>query len=329
MARALVLGATGHIGAHVVRALLAEGHQVRAAYRNERYLYLLEGLPIERVPVDLESLSGIEAALDGCDWVFHAAGYYPTLFDRPDQAVEQGIGVTRRLLQKIRQAKPSRVVFTSSAATIRRVAGRPVTEQDVEPWPLQSPRTRYSAVKIAMEQEALRVWQEGLPVVIVNPTLCIGEYDAHVFSGQAVLTYAKRHVPFYVDYQLNAVYTGDVGVGHVRAAQKGRLGERYLLACRNLSLKELADLAATAAGIQPPRWRLPYAAVAAASFAAEVIGWMTRTKPFLPREAVRTVRVGQFLDGTKAVRELGMPQTPVEEAVKRAVGWFQQNGYLS
>jgi len=329
MPRTLVLGATGHIGAHVVRALLAEGHQVRAAYCSERFLSVLNGLPVERVRVDLETLEGLDAALDGCEWVFHAAGYYPTFFDRPDQAVERGIQVTRHLFEKIHKAKPTRVVFTSSAATIRRVTGRPATEEDAESWPLQAPRTLYAVVKIAMEQEAVRAWQEGLPVVIVNPTLCIGEYDAHVFSGQAVLTYAKQHVPFYIDYQLNAVYTGDVGVGHVRAAQRGRLGERYLLACRNLSLKELADLAAHAAGTRPPRWRLPYVAAAGASFATEVIGWITRTRPLLPREAVRTVQTGHLLDGSKAVREFGLPQTPIEEAVRRAVAWFKENKYLS
>ncbi len=327
--KGLVLGATGHIGAHVVRSLVAEGHSVRAVYRNERYLSVLDGLAVERVRVDLETLEGLEAALDGCEWVFHAAGYYPTLFDRHDSALEQGIRITRRLLEKIRRAKPARVVFTSSAATIRRVTERSATEEDAESWPLHTPRTLYAAVKIAMEQEAIRAWQEGLPLVIVNPTLCIGEYDAHAFSGQAVLTYAKRHVPFYIDYQLSAVYTGDVGVGHLRAAQRGRLGERYLLASRNLSLKELADLAAHAAGTRPPRWRLPYAAAAGASFATEVIGWITRTKPLLPREAVRTVRTGHLLDGSKAVRELGLPQTPIEEAVRRAVIWFKQNGYLS
>ncbi len=326
--RALVLGATGHIGAHVVRALLAEGHQVCAAYRNDRFLSVLEGLPVEPVRVDLDSLDGLEPALNGCEWVFHAAGYYPSLTDREDQAVERGIAIIHRVLERIRRAKPARVVFTSSAATIRHVAGRPANEQDAEVWPPSSPRTLYATVKIAMEQEAVRAWQEGLPLIIVNPTLCIGEYDAHAFSGRAVLTFAKRHVPFYIDYRLNAVYTGDVGVGHVKAARQGRLGERYLLACRNLSLKELADLAAGAAGVRPPRWRLPYAAAATASFATEVIGWITRTKPFVPREAVQSVRVGHVLDGTKAVRELGMPQTPIEEAVHRAVDWFKQNGYL-
>ena len=328
MTRALVLGATGHIGSHVVRALLAEGHQVRAAYRSDRFLFLLEGLPIERVRVDLETLEGLAAALEGCDWVFHAAGYYPWGRQRCQNAVEQGVQSTRRLLEQIRRATPQRVVFTSSAATIRHVPGRLATEADAESWPLQSSRGLYASVKIAMEYEALRACRAGLPVVVVNPSLCVGEYDAHPFSGRAVLAYAKHRLPAYVDHTFNTVYTGDVGLGHVRAAERGQLGERYLLTGRTITLKEFAGLVAAAAGVAAPRWRLPYPLVLAAAEAAEAAAWITRTEPWLPRQAVHAMRTGQWLDGAKARRELEVPQTPIEKAVERAVRWFKQQRYI-
>ena len=123
MTRALVLGATGHIGSHIVRALVAEGHDVRAAYRSDRFLGVLAGLPVERVRVDLETLEGLREALEGCEWVFHAAGYYPGFRERRGRAIERGIASTRRALEIIGRAQPARVVFTSSASTIRRALG--------------------------------------------------------------------------------------------------------------------------------------------------------------------------------------------------------------
>ena len=346
MARALVLGATGHIGAHVVRALLAEGHEVRAAYRNERFLFVLEGLPLERVRVDLESLEGLPQALKGCAWVFHAGGYYPRFRERRDRVFTTAVESTRRVFEQIRRAVPERVVFTSSSATIRRVAGRAATEMDALPWPLPAPRpasmlrssarqaglegwhSLYTTAKVAMEQEALRAHEAGVPVVIVNPSICIGEYDAHQFSGRLVLAFAKYRLPWYLDRCFNVVYTGDVGVGHLRAAQRGRLGERYLLTGCDVSAKDFAGLVAAALGAQPPRWQLPHGVAVAASVVSECAAWLTRTDPLLPRQIVRGSRLDQRLDGSKALRELSLPQTPLDETVRRALVWFRQHGYL-
>lgn len=328
MARAVVLGATGHIGAHVVRALLAEGHTVRAAYRSERYLSVLEGLPVERVRVDLDQPKGLNGLLKGYDWIFHTAGYYPSSREDRKAAIDRGVQSTQRILQEIGRAAPRRVVFTSSAATIRAVADRPADESDAEPWPLTAWRSLYSSVKIAMEQEALKAFRQGLPVVVVNPALCIGEYDAHAFSGRAVLAFAKHRIPWYTETLFNVVYTGDVGVGHVRAAEKGRLGDRYLLTGSNIRLKEFAQVVCRQIGRRPPGWELPYPLALAAGGVAEAIGWLTGKDPLFTRQEVRRVRRGYALDGAKAIREFGMPQTPVEEAVRRAIAWFRKEGML-
>ncbi len=328
MARAVVFGATGHIGAHVVRALLADGHQVRATYRREQFLHVLGGLPVERVQVDLNQREALRRALDGCEWVFDAAGYYPRFRQRRRHAVAQAVASARLMLDELQRARPARVVFTSSAATIRRIPDRPATEADAEPWPLREWAPLYATVKIAMEREVLAAAQTGLPIVVVNPSLCVGEYDAHPFSGRLMLAFAKHRIPFYVDHQLSAIYTGDVGIGHVRAAQRGRTGERYLLTCRNLTLKEFADAVTAAAGVPAPRWRIPYRAALTAAWLSECAAWATGTEPLLPRQAVHSARAGQRLDGTKAVEELRLPQTPLEEAVRRALAWFRQHRYL-
>lgn len=328
MPRALVLGATGHIGNHVVRALLAEGHTVRAAYRNDRYLSVLDGLPVERVRVDLDTCDGLDAALRDCPWVFHAAAYYPRKDVSAQRAIERAQSTIRACLDRVRAARPERLVLTSSAATIRHVPGRPATEQDADTWPPADTRSLYSTAKIAIEHETLAAGASGLPVVVVNPSVCIGEYDLRAFSGALILAFAKHRLPFYIDHTLNAVYTGDVGVGHVRAAERGGLNERYLLTCETITVKDIAALIARAAGGRPPLWRIPHALLKTASLATEAIAFLTRTEPAIPSHAVRSVRAGQFLDGSKAVQELGMPQTPIATAVERAVSWFQSQGVL-
>jgi len=322
----LVLGATGHIGAHVVRALLAEGYPVRAAYRREQYLSVLDGLPVERVQVDVRRADDLANALRDCEWVFHAAGYYPRFGANRCAAIREGLDSIRRTLDVLQRAKLSRIVFTSSAATIRRLQDRPATEADAEVWPLRAWRPLYATVKIAMEHEVLGAARAGLPVVIVNPSICLGEYDAHPFSGQLILAYAKHRLPVYVHHQFGAIYTGDVGIGQVRAAQRGRAGERYLLTTRNLTLQEMAAIIAHAAGVPPPRWRIPYGAAWTAAVISEALAWVTRTEPLLHRDTVHAARQRQWLDGSKAVRELGLPHTPIEDAVGRALQWFRRRG---
>lgn len=325
--RALVLGATGHIGAHIVRALLADGHQVRAAYRTQRHLAVLEPLEVERLWVDLEEPRALRRAVDGCEWIFHAAGFYPRGAQRREQAVRRGIETTRRVIDEVVRAKSSRVVFTSSAATIQHVSGRAATEEDAEPWPLTSPRSLYATVKIAMEQEVLQAAQGGVPAVIVNPSICVGEYDAHAFSGRLILAFARHRLPWYLEHRISTVYTGDVGLGHVRAAQRGRVGARYVLSAHTVSVHAFAEQAAREAGVRPPRWRLPHRVALAAAWGSEAAAWVLRTEPWLPRHAVESARVDQWLDGSKASRELGLTYTTLEEAVRRAVAWFRQHGY--
>ncbi len=329
MTDTLVLGSTGHIGAHIVRALVKEGHKARAAYRNPKHLFVLEGLPVEKVCVDLESLEGLKKALQGAQWIFHAAGYYPSVYEDPKVAVNRGVLSTRRALEEISHAHPARVVFTSSAATIRRVPGRPATEADAESWPLSQERPLYPTVKIAMEHEALQAAAGGLPLVVVNPSLCLGEYDARVFSGRSLFPYAKYRIPFYIPYEFNAIYTGDVGLGHLRAAERGRVGDRYLLSAHNVTLKEFAAEVARAAGVKPPRFQLPYSLALASSYVLDGIGRITGKKSLATPETVRATRMGQLMDGSKAQREFGIRVTPLAEAIEKALGWFRQHGYLS
>ena len=353
--KALVLGATGHIGAHVVRALLANGCDVRAAYRNPRYLHVLDGLAVERLPVDLDDRQAIRRAVDGCDRIFHCAGYYPRFTDRRGPAVEQGIAQIRRIFDVLRDARAARIVYTSSAATIAPRPDRLSTEEDREPWsphllhppkadlrwwrrpsgqqqvggwPPTTWRSLYATVKIAMERAVDDYVRDGLPVVITHPSLCIGAYDAHPFSGRLVLLFAKGRLPVYLEHRFNVVYTGDVGIGHAAAAEGGRAGAHYLLATQQTSVSEFARVVAQEAGVTPPRWALPYSAAMAAAAGTELVAAVTGREPLLTRGIVRMTRQGQRVDGSKAQRELGVPATPMAEAIRRSLAWFRAHGYL-
>ena len=330
MTRALVLGATGHIGAHVVRALLGKGYTVRASYRNPRYRFVLNGLPVEQIPVDVENAQQLRTALEGCEWVLVCAGYYPRFTDRREQAIQRGLEQIRRVFDVLQARRVERIVYTSSVATIAPVSGRLATEADMEPWPLTHWRSLYATVKIAMEHAVERYVQAGLPIVTVNPSLCIGEYDARQLSGRLVLLFAKKRgrLPVYIDSHFNAVYTGDVGLGHVLAAERGVQGRRYLLTGENLTLGDLARRVAREARVPPPRWEIPYPLAMAAATTTELAAALTRAEPLLPRRVIHQARLPQRFDGSTAHRELGMPQTPIEEAIRRALMWFGQHGYV-
>lgn len=331
MTRALVLGATGHIGSHVVRALLKRGDAVRAAYRNPRYAFLLEGLPLERVQLDLDDARQLAGAVEGCEVAFVCAGYYPRWTDRREPAIQRGLAQIRRVFDALRHRRLQRIVYTSSAATIAPVPGRASTEADRESWPLTQFRPLYSTVKIAMEHAVGRYIDEGLPIVIVNPSVCIGEYDAHPFSGRLVLAFAGKRPAcggVYLECAFNVVYTGDVGAGHVLAAEQGVVGERYLLTGEHTTMSAFARRVAAQAHVPPPRWEVAYPLAMAASMVSEGLAALTRSEPLLPRQVIRHARTPQRLDGSKARRALGLPSTPMDDAIRRAVSWFDQHHYL-
>jgi dihydroflavonol-4-reductase len=169
----------------------------------------------------------------------------------------------------------------------------------------------------------------GLPVVIVNPSTPVGERDVKPTpTGQMIVDFLNRRLPAYVDTGLNLVDVRDVAQGHLLAAEKGRIGEKYILGNRDMTLKEILETLAGLTGLSAPRIRLPHAVPLAAAAAATWAAHLTGRPPRVSLESVRMSRHRMFFDAGKAVRELGLPQTPVEDALGRAVAWFRENGYV-
>jgi dihydroflavonol-4-reductase len=312
--KALVTGAAGFIGSHVVAALAAAGADVRAFDRRA-----LPGAPAEPAIGDVLDPDAVRRAADGCDAIFHLAALYS--YARADAGAMRAINVegTRVVLDAAARNGRRRVVHTSSCATCGPVPGRAATEADGPPaWELEVP---YKRTKLDGERLALQAAREGLDVVVVNPTTPVGPGDLRPTpTGRMVADVARGRARGYLaGSALNIVAVEDVAASHLRAHERGRAGERYLLGGENLALREVFAIVATAAGRRPPRaavpWALAYTAARASDAALRLAG---REPSMLVLDAVRVARLPMTFDDAKARRELGHRSQPAAEALQRA-----------
>ncbi|HFD40073.1 MAG TPA: NAD-dependent epimerase/dehydratase family protein [Anaerolineae bacterium] len=323
-----VSGGTGFIGGAVVRRLLAEGHQVRALVRPGADTRRLDGLPVERVTGDLSDEAALRQGVAGCDWVFHIAALYSFWGHSWQEFYQTNVEGTRRMLEAAWQAGVRRVVHTSSIAALGvHPDHTPATEEVASS--LEDRIGPYQRSKFLAEEVAREYVQRGLPVVIVNPSTPVGEGDHKPTpSGQMIVDFLRGRMFAYLDTGLNIVDVEDVAWGHLLAAERGRIGERYLLAGENLTLKQFFDLLAEVSGRPPVRFRIPHAVALAWSYVDVTLARLNpRHTPSATPEKVRLSRRYEFFDPGKAIRELGLPQTPVRQALARAVEWYRAHGY--
>lgn len=324
--RAFVTGATGFIGANVVRALLERGFSVRALVRPGSDRRNIRGLPVETVEGDLRDLSSIERGMRGCKVVFHVGALY-SFWVRPRRLIyEVNVDGTRNVLRAARGLGVERVVYTSSIAALGRgTRDRPADEDTpVRPEVLIGD---YKKSKYLAQEVALRFAEEGLPVVIVNPTFPVGPYDIKPTpTGQVILDFLRRRMPAYMDTGMNVVAAEDVARGHVLALERGRDGECYILGGENLTMRELLEALSRITGIPAPRYRFPYSLALPLSYLN--VGWclLRGTVPRMTPDTVRMARFWEFFDIGKAQEELGYAPMSAEEALRRAVRWFRESG---
>src|SRR5688500_13986779 len=272
--RVLVLGATGFLGSNLVRALLNQGNEVRALIRPGNPARTLADLPLDRVHGDLNDAESLARACAGVRIVYHAAGYYPSATIPVEKAVEYGMTHTRNVLSAVRRSTVDRLVFTSALTTIA-FPNKPGTlATEASPFVTRFPKNPYLMSKVAMEKTMLEVAKDGVPVVVVNPTACYGPYDSKPTSGAQILMIAKRLMPAYVQAPVNAIEVRDVADGMIRAATRGRIGERYILGHWNTTQKDLGELMARVAGVWTPKIPVPFAV---ARYGSKVGDWAFRT----------------------------------------------------
>jgi dihydroflavonol-4-reductase len=188
----------------------------------------------------------------------------------------------------------------------------------------------YKRSKFLGEREAERAAAQGLAVVIVNPSAPVGPWDwKPTPTGKMLVDYLRGRMLAYLDTGLNVVHVRDVARGHIQAAERGRVGERYILghAEGNLGLRAIFQRLRAYTGIPAPRVRLPHGGALALATVAEGIARVTGGQPLVARTAVRMAAKRMFFDPAKAIRELGLPQTPVDQALREAADWFWARGY--
>jgi dihydroflavonol-4-reductase len=323
----LVTGASGFVGSHVVRNLLAHGETVRVLLRAESRLDVLTGLDIQQITGDVRDSSSLPRSLQGVQRVFHVAADYRLWARYPREIYRSNVDGTRNLLAAARAAGVERFVYTSTVGTIV-VPGDSALPNEETMARLDQMIGHYKRSKFLAEQEVTQAAHEGFPVVIVNPTTPVGPGDwKPTPTGRMILDFLNGKTPAYVDSGLNIVAVEDVAEGHRLAAERGRTGERYLLGGDNMTLFEIFATLARFTGRHAPRWKIPYVMALAAGYADAAFSRMRNREPRIPLEGVRMARHKMFVDCSKAIRELGFSPGPAEAALERAAKWYVDHGY--
>ncbi len=316
--RALVTGAAGFIGGHVVAALASAGAQVRAFDRVPPIAGVLPDT-VEFMSGDILDADAMRRALEGCDAVFHLAAVYS--YARRDAPLMSAVNVggTRMVLDAALRGQRRRIVHTSSCATCGPVPGRPATERDLPP-----PReldVPYKRTKLDAERLAMNAARGGAEVIIVNPTVPVGPGDLRPTpTGKMVADVARGRARAYLARSaLNVVAVQDVALGHVLAFERGRPGERYLVGGDNMTVREVFTAIARAAGRRPPRIPVPWTAAYAGARLADVALSLTgREHQLLMLDEVRAGRLPHIFDDAKARANLGYTSRPAISALAEA-----------
>jgi dihydroflavonol-4-reductase len=327
--KAVVTGATGFLGSHVARVLGEQGADLRLLVRSTSNLRNLEGIQAETATGDLRDSSSLEKGMSGCDTVFHVAADYRLWVRDPAEMYRSNVDGTKAILDAARKHGVRRVVYTSSVATVGFTGnGHPADEDS--PVSLADMIGPYKRSKFLAEQLAMEAGGSGMQVVVVNPTTPVGEQDVKPTpTGRIVVDFLKRRFPAYVETGLNLVDVRECALGHVVALEKGRPGERYILGGENLTLKQILDKLGEISGLPSPKVKLPYVFAFATGIVDEAItGRLLHREPRATVDSVRMGKKKMFASCAKAERELGWKIVPVEAALRRAVEWFQANGYV-
>jgi dihydroflavonol-4-reductase len=326
----LLTGATGFVGAAVLRSLVAAGHRVRALVRPSSDRRNLTGVDCEIVTGDLLEIESLQRALRGCEAVFHVAADYRLWVPDREKMNRTNVQGTVNLLRAAAAAEVSRVVYTSSVATLRlRSDGLPVDEASHAE--LRDIIGAYKQSKFLAELEVKRLVEEtGIPVIIVKPTAPFGPGDIKPTpTGRMIVEAASGRMPAYVNTGLNVVHVDDVAAGHLLAYDRGVVGESYILGGENQTLQWILETVAQLTGRPPPRVRLPHWFVTPIAYVAEGLARVRGgSEPMITVDGVRMSRKLMYFSSAKAQRELGYAARPAVAALRDELEWFFKNGYV-
>lgn len=333
--KCFVTGASGFIGSNLVHELLARGHEVKALMRPGAEERSLNGHRFERVAGDLLDRDLLSRELAGCDWCFHVAASYHLWLRNYAPMYAANVEGTRNVLESAGAAGCSKIVYTSTVGCIglpAEVAGNVIPSTEDDAASPQQLAGEYKRSKYQAEALALDLFREkGLPIVIVNPSAPVGPGDVKPTpTGQIVVDFLNRRLPAYIDTGLNWVHVRDVAVGHILAAERGELGQRYILGNQhgNWTMEQTLMALERITGLPAPTKKLPYWLAMRVAQISEFIARFTGKTPQATVAGVRMAQHKMWFNPAKAIRRLGLPQTDPEQAFVDAVNWFRENGYV-
>jgi dihydroflavonol-4-reductase len=324
----LVTGAAGFLGSHVARQLVARGDEVRVLLRASSTNRAIADLSLEYVTGDLRDPASLDRAMKGIKRVFHVAADYRLWAKHKQDIYDSNVGGTKNLLAAARRAGVEQLIYTSTVATI--AVDRPQLPNELTDAKLQEMVGHYKRSKWMAEREALGAAKSGLPVIVAMPTTPVGPWDwKPTPTGKIILDFLNGKLPGYVETGLNFVGVEECAAGHLLIAEKGKVGERYLLGGENLTLKQMLDTLAKITGLRAPMLKIPHGLALGVAYANTVFSRLTGREPGIPIEGVKIARHMMFVDCSRAQRELGFQAGPVAAALERAVRWYEANGYIA
>jgi dihydroflavonol-4-reductase len=322
---ALVTGSTGFVGSNLCRLLVERGWQVRALHRPTSRLDALReaGVAVEHAPGDVNDPESLARACEGCDAVFHVAAVADYWRQSVDRLYHVNVEGTRAVCQAALDTQVKRLVLTSSVAALGVPHGQPADESHL--FNIAPERFRYGHSKVLAEGVVAEFVTRGLDAVIVNPAAVLGPGDLNQISGSLVTEAARGHLPpFYPPGGVNYIHVNDVCAGHIAAAEKGQTGQRYILGAHNLTHKQVLGAVCRVVGRRPPRLGLARPAVSLLAFLLDIAAHLSPRPLPMSGEQMRLSAEFIYVDSGKAIRELGLPQTPFRQTIEETYAWYKQ-----
>ena len=328
--RVLLTGATGFVGSAILRQLIRRGDTVRTLVRSTSDQRNLRDIDCEVYLGDINDLDSIKTAISDCQVLFHVAADYRLWAPNPDEITKTNIIGTQNIMNAARTANIEKIIYTSSVATLgKNDNGMPANENT--PSYIENMIGAYKRSKFIAEQHVQQmISEQSLPAIIVNPSAPVGPRDLKPTpTGRLIVKAAKGEIPAFINTGLNIVHVDDVAIGHIKALDKGKIGERYILGGENLPLENILKLVSEFYGNKAPKIRVPPNIVLPIAYLIQVWAKITKSQePFITVNGVKMSRQKMYYTSDKAESELGYKFRPAKEAIKDALGWFGEQGYV-
>jgi dihydroflavonol-4-reductase len=326
--KTLVTGAAGFLGSHLTRQLVARGADLRVLLRPSSSNRAIADLSLEYMTGDLRDAASLDRALASVQRVFHVAADYRLWSKRPQDIYDSNVGGTKNLLEAAKRAGVDQFIYTSTVATI--AVDRPEHPNESTDAKLEEMVGHYKRSKWLAEKEVLDAAKQGFPAIVAMPTTPVGPWDwKPTPTGKIILDFLNGKMPGYVETGLNFIDVEECAAGHILVAEKGTVGERYLLGAENLTLKGVLDILADITGLPAPSLKIPHGLALGVAYAETAFSRLIGREPQIPVEGVKIAQHMMFVDCSRAKRELDFQTGRVSAAFERAVRWYEANGYIA